>query len=228
MEVRRNREIVKSFQDRLPLTYLYEEKPGKNPALNAALAHLEGDLALLTDDDVFPRPNWLASMRNAADSHTAYAVFGGTVRPRWEVAPPDWIVEWVPAGPVFTLTPPSMPEGPVAPGSVYGPNMAVRSEIFRQGFSFDSTTDLRGQYAMGSETEFVIRLARMDIPLGTFAMQRRASDPRFPIESVWIFRVRSVRAWSLSLTHTGSAAHIDVAGKPRHLFRQSSCRRRYS
>jgi glucosyl-dolichyl phosphate glucuronosyltransferase len=87
----RSREAIESFQDRLPLTSLSEKTPGKNAALNAAIAHIEGDLVVLTDDDAFPRPDWLVCMRAAADDQAAYSVFGGVVVPRWENTPPDWI-----------------------------------------------------------------------------------------------------------------------------------------
>ncbi len=217
-------EIIKSFLDRLPLTYLYEEKPGKNLALNTALDQVEGDLVLLTDDDVFPRSNWLVCMRNAADSLPAYSVFGGVVRPHWEVMPPNWIVEWVPGGPVFTLTPPSMPEGPMAPSAVYGPNMAVRTEIFRQGFRFDPTIGpRRANYAMGSETEFVVRLAKH----GHSAWHVRDAEVEhfirdFQLHRSWILR-RAIRFGRglYRMTHTEQRRQLSTwRGIPRHLFKQ--------
>lgn len=153
-------EIVKSFGGSLPLQYLYESTPGKNAALNAGLPHIEGDLVLLTDDDVLPRPDWLVVMRSAADRHPEFSIFAGAVLPRWEVPPPTWVLKWVPLGPVFTLSSP-MADGPTIPDSVYGPNMAVRAQIFGQGLRFDPSIGPRGSsYAMGSETEFVARLAR--------------------------------------------------------------------
>jgi glycosyltransferase involved in cell wall biosynthesis len=218
------REIIGSFVDRLPITYLHEEKLGKNAALNTALAYVEGDLVLLTDDDIFPRANWLVCMREAADAHPGYSVFGGVVLPHWEVTPPDWIVEWVPRGPVFTLTPPSMPEGPMVAGSVYGPNMAVRTEIFRQGFRFDATIGPQGtNYAMGSETEFVERLARY----GHSAWHVRAAEVEhfirdFQLSRSWILG-RAIRfgRGHYRMTHTEQRQDISTwRGVPRHLFSQ--------
>jgi glycosyltransferase involved in cell wall biosynthesis len=187
-------EIVNSFSDRLPLRYLYEKTPGKNAALNTGLACIEGDLVVLTDDDVFPRPNWLVCMRNAADSHPGYSLFGGAVLPNWEVEPPDWIVDCVPPGPVFTLTPPAAPEGAMSPHSIYGPNMAVRAQIFHEGFRFDPSIGPRGaSYAMGSETEFVLRLAR----LGHLAWRVPDAEVEhfirgFQLSRAWILR-RAIR-----------------------------------
>jgi L-malate glycosyltransferase len=154
------REIVVSFQPKLPLTYRSEWSPGKNAALNSGLADLEGDLAVFTDDDVFPRPDWLIRLRAAADEHPAYSMFGGVILPRWESAAPAWL-HWVPAGPVFTLTDPKLKEGPTDPGNLFGPNMAIRTEVFWDGTRFDNSIGPRGtNYAMGSESELVERLGR--------------------------------------------------------------------
>ena len=132
--------IIDSFRDRLPITYLLEQKPGKNAALNAGLEQVEGDLVVLTDDDVFPSSDWLVQMRSAADRLPEFSVFGGHVAPRWEVPPADWILKLVPAGPVFTLTPTSLGDGPVDPTSVYGPNMQGTTD--RQTLHFRVTNDV--------------------------------------------------------------------------------------
>jgi GT2 family glycosyltransferase len=154
------RNTVLSFQDRLPLKYLFEGSLGKNIALNSGLAELEGDLAVFSDDDVLPSPDWLVQLRSAADTHTEFAMFGGVVLPRWETDPPEWL-QWAPPGPTFTITDPDLAEGPVEAGSLYGPNMAVRAEVFRQGARFDPSIGPQGtNYPMGSETEFVLRMQR--------------------------------------------------------------------
>jgi glycosyltransferase involved in cell wall biosynthesis len=154
-------QVLASFARRLPLQSLIEPKPGKNFALNAGLEHVEGDLTVLTDDDAFPKPDWLVQWRLAADTQISYSVFGGTILPRWETPPPPWI-QWVEdKGPVYTLTDSSQEEGPIAPYLVFGPNMAIRSTLFESGVRFDSSIGPRGtDYPMGSETELVVRLGR--------------------------------------------------------------------
>ena len=154
------KEIIHSFVDRLPLTYLFESSKGKNAALNAGLASVEGDLVVLTDDDTLPRADWLIQIRRAADSHPSFSMFGGTVVPHWEIRPEEWIPAWVPLGPVFSITDPSWKEGPMSPGFVFGTNMAIRAEIFESGYQFDVRIGPRGRnYPMGSETELTLRLA---------------------------------------------------------------------
>lgn len=155
----RTREVLTGLLSRLPLTVVRESRPGKNVALNTGLSHLDGDLAVFTDDDVYPDPNWLVALRQAADAHPSFSILGGTVLPRWESPPPPWILDWVPLGPVYTLTG-DLPDGPTTPHTVFGPNMAVRCDVFQQGVRFDQGIGPRaGSYAMGSETELVRRLS---------------------------------------------------------------------
>ena len=152
--------VVASFAGRLPLHLVSEPKLGKNFALNTGLALLEGDLTVFTDDDAFPAPDWLMQLRVAADSHPEYSMFGGAIVPRWEGPPPDW-TQWVELGPVYTLTDPSLKEGPIEAALLFGPNMAIRSEVFQLGTRLDPSIGPRGSnYPMGSETELVLRLSR--------------------------------------------------------------------
>lgn len=154
-------DIVHSFRDRLPLTYMFEGKLGKNAALNTGLTKLEGDLAVFTDDDTFPRPDWLICLHTAAVDHPSYSMFGGVIVPRWQATPPEWL-SYVPAAPFFALTDLAQTEGPTEAGNLFGPNIAVRAEVFRCGARFNESIGPRaGSYAMGGETEFLQRLSRL-------------------------------------------------------------------
>lgn len=153
--------ILGDFAGRLPLTHLREPTPGKNHALNRGLEGVEGDLVVFTDDDVLPREDWLRQMRGVADVQSGFDVFGGSIVPRWEVAPPAWLLRCVPLDVTYSLTDTGRADGPVEPGLVFGPNMAIRSRVFARGFRFDPTIGPnRRTYAMGSETELTKRLAR--------------------------------------------------------------------
>ena len=154
-------QVLSSFAGRLPLQSTIEPKLGKNFALNTGLELVEGDLTVLTDDDVFPRPHWLVQLRRVVDTRVSYSIFAGAILPRWEIPPPDWITWIGDQGPVYTLTDPSLAEGPVAAHLVFGPNMAIRSNIFESGIRFDCNIGPSGtDYPMGSETELVVRLCR--------------------------------------------------------------------
>jgi glycosyltransferase involved in cell wall biosynthesis len=153
-------DVITGFMKRLPLHSVREPKSGKNTALNTGLSLLEGDLAVFTDDDAFPFQNWLVELRKAADKEREYAIFGGAVIPRWESAPPLWVT-WLNQSAVFTISDPHLVEGPLELHSVFGPNMAIRREVFEAGTRFDTSIGPSGSsYAMGSETELVLRLGR--------------------------------------------------------------------
>lgn len=154
------RAIIESFQTLLPLTYVFEGRLGKNVALNTGLEHLDGDLVVFTDDDVFPHPDWLVQLRAAADGHPSYSMFGGVILPRWEVSPFPWVA-WLPPAPVFSLTDSRLREGPTDPGFLYGPNMAIRAQVFNGGTRFDPSLGPCGaDYPMGGESELLQRLKR--------------------------------------------------------------------
>ena len=155
--------VIESYQSKLPITYLFEGKPGKNHALNAALQYLEGELAVFTDDDVLPEPDWLIRLYECVKRHPDSAIFGGAILPSWAEPPATWITEVVPLGVTFALTAPSLKEGEISPGLIWGPNMAIRSDIFARGHQFNTAVgpDGSNNYAMGSETEFNLRLAKL-------------------------------------------------------------------
>jgi L-malate glycosyltransferase len=154
------RDVVQAHGATLPLTYHFIATPGKNAALNAGLQFVSGDLVVLSDDDVVPRPDWLRQLRAAADAHADFDVFGGRIVPRWPRPPDPWLLRVVPIHPVFGVTP-ARESGPVRESWVFGGNMAVRRRIFDADCRFDSTIGPKGtDYAQGGEAEFTRRLAK--------------------------------------------------------------------
>jgi GT2 family glycosyltransferase len=154
----RTQDTVRAFFDRLPLQFLTEPRPGKNAALNTALAQIDGDLTVLTDDDVLPRPDWLLKLRHAADAHSQFSIFGGSILPHWEVPPPAW-TRWVHQGAAYAVTDPTWAEGPIAASCVWGPNMAIRSAVFKAGIGFNTQIGPSGKnYVQGGDTELTRRL----------------------------------------------------------------------
>ncbi len=152
------RTIIDSFTSRLPLTYLFEPKKGKNRALNAALAEARGDLMVFTDDDVIVSPRWLSSLRACADELPQYAILGGPVLPHWPAPPDTWILSSVKLNAVFSVLDLEV-DGPQDPRLVFGPNMAIRSSALRSGIRFDeSLGPVGGRYSQGDETDLLIRL----------------------------------------------------------------------
>jgi glycosyltransferase involved in cell wall biosynthesis len=214
------RTVVEAYRQRLPLTYLFAPQPGKNAALNAGLAHVDGDLVVFTDDDAIPRQDWLTQLRAAADAHPDCGVFGGTVVPRWETPPDAWLLESVPLGPTFSQT--AATDGPTGPHTVFGPNMSVRADLFARGYRFDVRIGPNGSsYAMGSETDLVRRLH--DAGVGLWFCQRATVEhliPRSHTEVSWILG-RAVRfgrgQYRLSSREQGCEA-TRWFGVPRYLI----------
>jgi hypothetical protein len=153
--------ILKRFSSRLPLTSLYQEKRGKNYALNMAIPYFEGDLVVFTDNDVLPEKKWLLKYEQLAKEKNKYDILGGKVIPHWPEEPPDYIINAIPLGPAFAVHPENILTGEVNPGMIWGPNMAVKKKIFDRGYRFNEKIGpSQGNYMMGSETEFTHRLCK--------------------------------------------------------------------
>ncbi len=148
---------VLAWQDRLPLVYVVEPKLGKPVALNAALQRAEGDLIVMTDDDVIPDPTWLLEWRRIADRYPDCSVFGGAIVPEFEAPPPPWLDRtWCTM--LFGATP-ERAEGEAEPNDILGANMAVRRSIIDEGWRFDEKFFKGLSGLMGEDADFIARLA---------------------------------------------------------------------
>jgi glycosyltransferase involved in cell wall biosynthesis len=151
-------DLIKARSRKLRITLLSEARRGKNIALNKGLSEIEGDLVVLTDDDIVPRRDWLISIRRIAEEQPSYDIFGGAIYPLWEQIPEEWVLRNVPKA-WFGWT--EFSEGPVSPLCIWGGNMAVRSQVFSEHrFSEEIGPDGTLNYAAGSEIEFSSRAAK--------------------------------------------------------------------
>ena len=217
------KEIIASFRSRLPLTYVFEPTLGKSAALNTGLRGVTGDLVVMTDDDALPRPDWLVQMRLAADSQPSFSIFGGAIVPHWEIPPEDWILK--PPQYILSITDPSWEDGPTVAASVYGPNMAVRSEVIRAGYRFDASLGPVGPlYLMGEDTEFVQRLSKAGF---------RAWHCKRAVVAHMIRREQMKKKWMLRRAMRYGSAHYQsecrecspsqpvlLLGIPRYMIRE--------
>jgi glycosyltransferase involved in cell wall biosynthesis len=71
----------------IPVIAVREPAQGKSFALNRGLRIARGDVVALTDDDVWPNPDWLARIVADFRQHNVTFVFG-KVLPRWSRLPP--------------------------------------------------------------------------------------------------------------------------------------------
>ncbi len=155
------RQVCQSFQDRLPLRYLVCTKPGKSAALNQGLREVDGELIVLTDDDVLPEAGWLRAMWQGTSRWPNHVLFGGRVLPHWPAEPPAYALNpswdrWT-----FGVYDPGLPEGPSPSSYPVGVNFAVRRSVFREKTAFNEHIGPNGSsYAMGNETDFFLQLGR--------------------------------------------------------------------
>lgn len=215
--------VASLYADRLPLQFLREEREGKNYALNAGVDLIEGELTVLTDDDVFPREDWLIQLSDAAGAHPEFSIFGGSIAPHWEADPPKW-TEWTNLGAVYALTDPTWDDGPIAASSIWGPNTAIRSSIFESGIRFDTSIGPRGaNYVQGGDTELTRRLES----LGHRGWHVRDAVVRHfirkeQLDKDWVMR-RAIRhgrgEFRLGETEELTTRRL-LFGVPRHLFRE--------
>lgn len=215
--------ILGLFAKRLPLLALEECRKGKNVALNTGLARIEGDLAVLTDDDVFPRKDWLVQLRHAADLNPGFSIFGGTILPRWEVKPPKW-VRWTDQGAAFAITDSTWQDGPIPANCIWGPNMAVRSNIFQSGIHFDASIGPQGtNYVQGGDTELTRRLEGLGYK--AWHVQGAIVEHFVRVEQLsksWVMR-RAIRhgRGEFRLGHAHEVvSRKTLFGAPRYLYRE--------
>ena len=84
------RELVESFKNRLPVTYVAESKTGVSHARNRALAECTTPVVVFADDDVTFDHAWLRRMADAIAQHDECDFWGGRVKPVWLTDQPAW------------------------------------------------------------------------------------------------------------------------------------------
>lgn len=155
--------ILERFHSSLPLVIIAEPRQGKNRALNRGLSAFDNPDCdyIFTDDDAVPDCGFLAAWRSVFAASEPYGLFGGTVLPCFEgvdVTIPQRYTKW--HAEIYACHQRS--EGDIPPGGIFGPNMGVAGHILRAGFRFNEGIGPNSSdpfYAMGSETEFCVRVA---------------------------------------------------------------------
>ena len=153
------RTIIDEFKRKFPLLYLFEPKPGKNCALNAALREMKlGEIVVFADDDITPDRDWLQQVALSCALHPDYAVFGGRIFPEWPSGREPW---WARDRFVqmfgFSLHDFGEETREYEPGVYpFGPNFWIRRKIVEQGHKYDERVGPRpANRIMGSETTFL-------------------------------------------------------------------------
>jgi glycosyltransferase involved in cell wall biosynthesis len=154
-----SREVALRHAARLPISLLTENKRGKNNALNTAIEKARGELFVFTDDDVLPKQDWLIQMWQGASRWPTHSVFGGRILPAYPPGRRPQFDHPFFIG-AFAIANWEIPEGEYEAHRVWGPNMAIRAELFKDGWRFNPEIgpDGTANYVSGSETELTNRL----------------------------------------------------------------------
>jgi glucosyl-dolichyl phosphate glucuronosyltransferase len=216
--------VLDAYANRLNLTVVREASAGKNRALNRAIPELEGDLIALTDDDVIPDRDWLVRLRQAADAEPRASIFGGSVIPLWPSERPAFICERAVNFSILYARN-VQPEGWCKPAVIFGPNMAVRARVFQDGFTFAENVgpdNSRQTYVMGSETDFVERLAASG-HRGWFVPEARVQHIIRPDQLTEAWILRRYYMYGMLFRRSGLAGREGHASLHRLAVKQIAC-----
>ena len=150
------KEVAARFAPRLPLRYVFEEKPGLSHARNCALREASAPYLMFTDDDVLVDADWLAAAAETWTRYPAAHVIGGQIAPWFPVEPDPMLARVFPflAGGFCGLQR-GGPQRPLnADEHVNGANFGVWVSGVDKRFnpSFGPT---HGETVNGDEVEFV-------------------------------------------------------------------------
>jgi glycosyltransferase involved in cell wall biosynthesis len=157
-------ELVDTYRELLPISYVDESASGKNAALTKGLRFASGKILVFIDDDIVASPSWLNELVAGAERNPGYDLFGGRILPYLSAdvidkhgllnVDDDFIKS------AYGIADWKMPEGPVSTGKIWGGNMAVRRSVFEAGINFNPALGPAGNnYIMCGDTEFLERAA---------------------------------------------------------------------
>lgn len=152
--------VASEFFGRLPLAIVAEHQPGLSYARNRAVAEARGRLIVWLDDDALACKAFLREYEAAMLSSPECAIFGGTILPRFDSPPPEWLLAGLPAiSSAYALQQPKAPDmfSGCQSDVPFGANFAVLSSVQRQ-FPFDVDLGRRPKQPLsgGEEIKMVV------------------------------------------------------------------------
>jgi glycosyltransferase involved in cell wall biosynthesis len=157
-------EVCRTMAKQAPgrIRYVFEPRLGKSRALNAGIAVARGAVIALTDDDVSPADDWVATAATVLDQRGIDGA-GGRILPRWEADPPSWLLgnpRLLDYLAIMDFDRPAML--PVRWGSypqVWGANMVYRRSALLALGGFDTRLGpVGGRRYCGEDTDIVQRM----------------------------------------------------------------------
>jgi len=229
--------IAEAARDsKVPIIALRETRQGKSFALNTGLRAARGDIIALTDDDVWPEPNWLNRIVENFRAHDVTFVFG-KVLPRWARLPPPELLTpkaqdiWGPLA-IVDYGDEAVPYVADSTGQrlPIGANLAfARAAIVTIGGWRTDLGKVNNTLISGEDHEVFMRLRRFNLYAGYY-------DPEIVVRHLvpaqrltrayfrrWFFWHGKTHALMLNDLYPGldMSQVPTVGGIPRFLYRQS-------
>lgn len=208
--------LMKEFLRYRAGTYVLESRAGKSNALNTGLTFVRGELIVLTDDDVIPKPGWLNAFAAAAKVAPETMAFAGQIRLDWPTQPSDWLLALESMGRTLGATPRNRPQGIISFSDVKGANCAFRAEALSLGETFrpDLGVNSQGPVLAGEETAFFEKMEKAGSSILFVPNAELGHIVRSHQMSIWSLIQRGIR------NGRGSAAvfHNHAAPSRMHLF----------
>jgi len=207
------------------LRYLFAPRLGKSRALNLGIEAARGTVIALTDDDVSPAVDWVATAAEVLDRWAADGA-GGRILPRWEAAPPSWLLENERLLDHLAIMEFNEPEilriGGARYPQVWGANMVFRRNALRSFGGFDSMRGPVGRKRYCEEdTDIVRRMLRQGRRIvydpGLTVSHR---IPRARLRRAYFRRVVWEKAEGQALAG-GSSSGPRLFGAPRWHYRRA-------
>lgn len=110
----------------LELRYVYEPRLGLHNARHAGAVNARGEILAFTDDDVICDKAWLRELLSCYESDKVGCA-GGKVLPRWEVPPPEWVLQYPGALALLDLGDEVLELK--WPQTIYGLNFSIRKNL---------------------------------------------------------------------------------------------------
>jgi glycosyltransferase involved in cell wall biosynthesis len=137
------KQVVDSFMGKiLNLRYFYEETPGLHVGRHKGLKEARSNILVYADDDIEAFPTWLEAIAETFEDESVGLV-GGKVLPKFEVVPPDWLLDmWEKETgngkilPSLSIIDIGDVARKISPLYVFGCNFAIRKSILMEAKGF--------------------------------------------------------------------------------------------
>lgn len=136
----------KILQAPVPLRYILEPKPGLHEARHKGTREAAGEIIAFLDDDTVLPHQWISGVELILAKQADAVV--SRILPKWEISPPEWLVELIGDGTFGPLTLLDMGNAPklIDPLFVWGASFFIRRSL---------VFDLRGFHPDGMPPELL-------------------------------------------------------------------------